>query len=103
MAYQGWAGGFGIDRIVKIASDCLDRKWPDLTIILDINQQTAATRLNRQLDRMEAKGRLYHEKVHEGFLKLAGELENCVIVNATDNVKDVHENILKFVSKVSFS
>ena len=41
-AYQGFAGGFGIDKVIKIAEDCLERPWPDLTIILDVDLETAA-------------------------------------------------------------
>ena len=32
-AYQGFAGGFGTDKVIRIATDCLERVWPDLTII----------------------------------------------------------------------
>ena len=35
-AYQGHAGGFGIDKVIKLAADCLEKPWPDLTIILDV-------------------------------------------------------------------
>ena len=41
-AYQGYAGGFGIDKVIKIAADCLERPWPDLTIILDVDLKTAS-------------------------------------------------------------
>jgi len=55
-AYQGYAGGFGMDKVIKIAADSLERTWPDLTIILDVDLETASHRLNRALDRMERKG-----------------------------------------------
>ena len=60
-----------MDKVIKIAADCLERPWPDLTIILDVDSATAASRLKKDLDRMEQKGDDYHQKVREGFLKLA--------------------------------
>src|SRR4030065_1625636 len=55
-AYQGFAGGFGTDKVIRIATDCLERVWPDLTIILDVDLKTAAERLDRQLERTEGRG-----------------------------------------------
>jgi dTMP kinase len=62
-AYQGYAGDFGIEKVNKIAQSCLEKPWPDLTIVLDLDLKTAATRLDEQLDRMEQKGDSYHSKV----------------------------------------
>jgi dTMP kinase len=101
-AYQGFAGGFGIEKVIKIAKDCLERVWPDLTVILDVDLKTAAGRLNRQLDRMEAKGDGYHQKVRQGFLRLAEGHENIQIVDATAGIETVHKNILQLISETSF-
>ena len=101
-AYQGYAGGFGIDKVIRIATDCLERVWPDLTIILDVDLKTAAGRLKRQLDRMEAKGDGYHAKVRQGFLRLAEEHENVLVVDAAAGIETVHKNILKLISEASF-
>ena len=82
-AYQGYAGGFGMEKVIAIASDALERVWPDLTIVLDVDLATAAGRLNRELDRMEQKGDRYHAKVREGFLKLAEGRDDFAVVDAT--------------------
>jgi dTMP kinase len=101
-AYQGRAGGFGMDKVIKIATDCLKRVWPDLTIILDVDLKTASQRLNRRLDRMEQKGDSYHQRVREGFLQLAKQNENFLVVNATADIETVHKNILQHISEASF-
>ena len=102
-AYQGWAGDFGMDKVIKIAKDCLERVWPDLTIILDVDLKTAAQRLNRRLDRMEAKGDGYHKKVREGFLKLSEQRQDVLVVDATGEIETTHQRILKIISKVRFT
>ena len=99
-AYQGHAGRFGIQRIIKIAEDCLGKPWPDLTIILDVDLETASARLNRDLDRMERKGDGYHQKVREGFLKLAQEQKNFFVIDATQDIDAVHKKIIDIVEKI---
>ena len=99
-AYQGWAGGFGIDKVVKIAEACLERPWPDLTIILDVDLKTAAKRLKRDLDRMEQKGDGYHKKVREGFLKLAKSRDGFVVVDASGDIETVHKEVLEIAARI---
>ncbi|MBN2018623.1 MAG: dTMP kinase [Sedimentisphaerales bacterium] len=98
-AYQGNAGGFGMDKVIKIATDCLERPWPDLTIILDIDLETAAKRLKKDLDRMEQKGDNYHRKVREGFLKLAKQHRDFIVVDATGDINTVQEKVLEIISQ----
>ena len=98
-AYQGHAGGFGMNKVVKLATDCLEKPWPDLTIILDVDSATAATRLKSNLDRMEQKGDNYHKKVRDGFLKIAKQQKNFVVVNAGDNIEAVHKKITETIEK----
>jgi dTMP kinase len=93
-AYQGYAGGFGMDKVIAIARDSLERVWPDLTVILDVDLKTAAGRLNRQLDRMEQKGDSYHAKVREGFRQLAGRRDDFAVVDATKSAEMVHQAVL---------
>jgi len=98
-AYQGFAGSFGMEKIIKIAADCLERVWPDLTIILDVDLETGANRLKAQPDRMEQKGKEYHQRVREGFLELAKSRENFTVVDATDDIETVHKKVIEIVVK----
>lgn len=102
-AYQGYAGGFGMDKVINIAQDCLEKVWPDLTIILDIDPKIGLTRLQREFDRIEQKGDGYHQRVREGFLQLAEQQENFLVVDASGDIEAVHEKILQLISEVSFT
>lgn len=94
-AYQGFAGGFGIEKVVSIARESLERVWPDVTIILDIATEAAFERMGeRRLDRMESKGAEYHRRVREGFLEFARTSENAVVVDASGEVAEVHREIM---------
>jgi dTMP kinase len=99
-AYQGFAGGFDIDKVVKIATESLERPWPDLTIILDVDLETAGKRLKKDLDRMERKGGDYHKKVRDGFLKLAKDRKDFVVINAADDIETVHKQVINIIEKM---
>ena len=101
-AYQGFAGGFGIDKVIKIARDSLERPWPDLTIILDIDLETASQRLKRDLDRMERKSDGYHQRVREGFLELARQQENFAVIDASGDIQTVHKKVLEIIAQADF-
>lgn len=92
-AYQGRAGGFGVEKVVHIAEESLERVWPDAMIILDVDTQTAAARMNRPLDRMEQKGGGYHQRVREGFLELCDHYSGIFKVDATRCAVDVQNHI----------
>jgi dTMP kinase len=102
-AYQGHAGRFGAEKVIAIATDSLDRVWPDLTIVLDVDLAVAAERLNRTLDRMEQKGDNYHREVREGFLKLAEGREDFVVIDSAAGIDAVHERVIAAVQRLGAS
>jgi dTMP kinase len=97
-AYQGHAGKFGVDRVLRVAQDTLERVWPDVTIILDVDTDTAAQRMDRELDRMELKGQAYHQKVRQGFLNLAEIQDRFAVVDATQPIDAVHTAVTQGVT-----
>lgn len=74
LVYQGYAGGLSPNEIFAVAKIAVGRLFPDLTILLDIDPETAFSRLKRPLDRMESKGLAYHRRVRDGFLRGVGEI-----------------------------
>jgi len=97
-AYQGLAGGFGIEKVIELGGDCLERVWPDLTIVLDVDLETAAKRMDRPQDRMEQKGDKYHSMVRQGFLKLA-KYDDVTAIDGARDIDVVQEDVLSIVEK----
>lgn len=98
-AYQGCAGGFGVEKVIRIGNDCLERVWPDVTIVLDVDLETSSGRMDRELDRMELKGDEYHTKVRQGFLALS-EIENSVaVIDAGADIETVHVAVVETIKK----
>ncbi len=103
LAYQGTAGGLCVDWIQTVAEVAVAGCWPDLTIILDVDDSIAAGRLNPLLDRMELKGREFHQKVREGFLDQAIRWsERYAVIDASDNAEIVEKEVQKTVDLFNF-
>jgi dTMP kinase len=71
LAYQGTAGGISADEILQVAKVAVGHCWPNLVVIFDVDEQTAARRLNPLLDRIELRGSEYHRRVRQGYLSQA--------------------------------
>lgn len=98
-AYQGCAGNFGIEKVIQIADDTLERTWPDITIILEANLETAAKRMDRDLDRMEQKGDSYHNKVRDGFSRLAEKYDKVIKIDASKTIEQVFADVKATLEK----
>ncbi|TVQ62895.1 MAG: dTMP kinase [Phycisphaerales bacterium] len=67
VSYQGHAGGLPLDEIEAVARIATHGTGADLVIVFDVDEPTAAKRLNPLMDRMEAKGAEFHRRVREGY------------------------------------
>lgn len=95
-AYQGSAGGIPFEEIASAAKIAMFGVEPDATLIFDVDQQTAASRLNPLLDRMEAKGAAFHAKVRDGYRALIDsdpDAKRYLGVDATGSPDEVFANI----------
>jgi dTMP kinase len=99
LAYQGAAGGLPKEWIQQVAEVAVSGNWPDLTLIMDVDDETAAGRLNPLLDRMELKGKNFHSKVREGFLDQVRVMPEryCVIdsTQSEDTVELAVQNAIR--------
>ena len=107
--YQGYAGGLKLDDIAQVTKFAIDEAEPDLTFILDINYEEGLKRKAKDqnlqnLDRIELKGKQFHCKVREGYLKLAKVFKNrIVVIDAEQPVDKVFKDIIKqFELRIKF-
>ena len=99
-AYQGYGRGFKIGSVDTINQFAMDGTIPDLTLLLDVDMNTAFQRvadrnqrMGGSLDRMEREDRAFHERVRNGYLELARRCpERFVRIDGTlpaENVSDL--------------
>ena len=98
-AYQGF--GQGADRRMIAALAGLIDPHPDLTLILDVSEAVAAERQaarGRPADRYDRLGPDFHDRVAEGFRRIAAENPGrCVLVDADADEDAVAEHILRII------
>ena len=98
VVYQGHGGGLDVAAIWEVGRMATDGLMPDLTIVLDVPAEVAASRITRPLDRMEKQGDAFHARVREGFLAEAAQApEKIVVVDAARSVEEVQAEIRKVV------
>ncbi len=98
VAYQGYGRGNNIERIEELNRLATSNLLPDLTLVFDINAQTAQNRLGKEKDRLESAGMDFHQKVRNGYLNLAQKFPDRIKVvdanNSIDNVYNDTKNII---------
>ena len=99
-AYQGSAGGLDRKSIEGVAEAACVGVKPDVTILLDVDEKISASRMSRDLDRMEQKDRGYHERVRHGFLEQARRnSDSWIVIDGSRSVDEVWENIKNFIDE----
>ncbi len=107
-AYQGYGRGLPVEEIQAINRFTVNGVSPDLTLLLDLEVATGFERisqrfiaLNQSADRFEQEDRSFHERVREGYLKLAKEEPNRFhIINAAQAPDAVATSIWDTVTDV---
>jgi dTMP kinase len=99
MAYQGY--GQLADRAAIAQLTALIGVRPDLTLVLDVGEATARTRMigrGRSPDRYEREGAAFHERVRAGYRAIAAaEPDRCVLIDADGAPDAVHDAIMATV------
>ena len=98
-AYQGYANKMGTDLTDFLNLKATNETYPDITILLDIDPQTAyARRAQRgEEDRIEKLGLAYQEKVREGYLELAKGEDRIKVINADNTPEKIFEQIHSYI------
>ncbi len=66
-AYQGVAGGAGLDAVAETSRLATHGVEPDRAVLLDIQPKTAGSRLGSDLDRIEQRGHAYRAQVADAL------------------------------------
>jgi len=102
LAYQGYGLGVGEEMVRTINQFATGGVMPEITFLLDIPPEEGRKRLEKRarLDRIEQKDLAYHQRVREGFLKLAEREERIMVIDATQEIDVIHRVVLHAVGKL---
>jgi dTMP kinase len=102
MAYQGVAGGAGVEELTALHALVVGARDPDLTIILDAPAEDGLRRADASKGetRFEDKGAEFQRKVRQAYLDIAKAApERCVVVDARGSVETVAGHITEAVKQ----
>jgi len=100
--YQGYGRGLDLE-VVKIVNNAATRGLlPDLTVLLDLPaEEGLARKKSKRRDRFEKEKLAFHERVREGYLKLAAsEPKRWLVVDARQSKEQISEVIWVKVSQL---
>ena len=103
LAYQGYGHGADLAQLRAVTDFAVGETRPDRTLLLDLPvaaaEQRAATRKpGRAWDRFEAEARAFHERVREGYLRLAAaEPQRFAVIGADRDIDAVATDVWRVV------
>jgi dTMP kinase len=100
LAYQGGAGGMGIETVREINAFGVDGWYPDRTVILlaDDGSDRARTRDSGTSDRIGGRSDDYHRKVDAAFRIIAmEEPERVQLIDASGSPDEVTARLLEAI------
>jgi len=104
-AYQGYGRGVDLAMVKATNNAATQELKPALTILLDIPVEGGLARKGaKRQDRFEQEALAFHQRVREGYLKLAAdEPERWLVVDASQSKEKIAEIIWQRVSQLLLS
>lgn len=101
-AYQGSAFGLDNSLVQEVKQMTIGDFAPDITFLIDVPVEHAFARIQDRAsnNRYEKLGLEFHQKVRNGFLKLADENARIVLIDGTKTPQEIFEKIIKFLGIV---
>lgn len=94
VVYQGHAGSVDPEAIRAVGRVATAGLAPDLVLLLDVDVEIAATRMDRPLDRLESRGEGYRRRLREGYLlEASADPGHWAVVDASPDAATVERRI----------
>ncbi len=74
----------------------MEKVMPAVTFLLSMHPRDAFARKNKAFvfDRIEQAGSAFHERVYNGYLKLAEDDDKIITIDATLPISSIHASIV---------
>jgi dTMP kinase len=107
VAYQGYGRGVDLEFLQVLYQHVIGNTEPNFTFIFDLDVQEGLKRATARMEgdivvegRFEDMDIEFHQRIKDGFLKIAQEHPTrCVTLQADDHPRVIHRQILKFLQE----
>jgi dTMP kinase len=108
LAYQGFGLGWDLELIKTVNRLAIGEFMPDCTFLLDNDAENGLARVTRRagaanssVDRIEARGVAFQQRVRQGYLKLAAQKPRVILINtAGRTIEDIHDELVAQLGKL---
>jgi len=97
VAYQGFGRGIDLKKIESLNNIATQGIKPDIAFILDVPYEETIRRMKNAFktpDRIERLGKEFHEKVREGYLYIAKNYPEAILVNAFRDIETIIKEVI---------
>jgi len=95
VAYQGYGRGIDLDLIQSLNETAACGLHPDVTFLIDIPAEVAIQRKTTEQDRIEVESLAFHRRVRQGFLELAEQDPNAIVIDGDRNPDEITEDVTR--------
>jgi dTMP kinase len=101
IAYQGYGNGVNIEKIKNIGEFVTQGFKPGLTFLFDLDVEEGFARINRPKDRIEQRGIEYHNRVRNGYLKIArDEPDRVMLIDARKSKEEIQSIVQERIDQL---
>jgi len=101
-AYQSYGRGLDLQMVKAVNDAATQGLKPDLVVLLDISaEEGLARKRGKKPDRFEREDIAFHQRVREGYLKLAAnDPQRWLVIDATQSKEKIEEIIWQKVKRL---
>ena len=101
-AYQSYGRGLDLEMVKAVNNTATRGLTPDLTVLLDISAEEGFRRKrDKRQDRFEQEELAFHQRVREGYLKLAtSDPQRWLVIDASQSKAKIRQIIWQRVSQL---
>jgi len=100
VAFQSFGRGLPLKEVEMLNEFAIDSCRPELTVLLDLPVEESLKRRTKredqsgvEADRFEREEQVFHQKVRDGYLNLAKQESNWLVIDATQGPTEVFSQL----------
>ena len=103
LVYQGYVRDLGVKEVLDINKFAIQNTMPDLVILIMLEPEKCFARIkqnSRDMNRLDRESISLHNKVYEGYQKLASKYpKNICVVDGSGSIQEITDQVMKILKE----